>query len=147
MDTIGVTGDRVCMLVRKTGGKWVAVLDSEVGFITPSDWAEALVLPGKNDLAFVMANMIQDRAERIVPLSKIKEVIRSCPFIFDGSVFHLPRPTSVGAGQFRHQWFKRSGYAGTVAIASPEKWDELIGNHPVSVLYEYADGTYGVGDG
>jgi hypothetical protein len=35
----------VCMLVRKTGGKWVAVLDSEVGFITPSDWAEALVLP------------------------------------------------------------------------------------------------------
>jgi len=142
-----VTEDDVRLLVRKTGGKWVAVRDSEVGSLTPADWQEALVLPGKNDLAFVMANMIQDRAEVAVPLSEIKDVVRSCPFIFDGSVFHLPRPTSVGAGMARHQWFKRSGYAGTVIIASPDKWKELERKHPVSVLYEYRDGTYGVGDG
>jgi hypothetical protein len=71
-------------------------------------------------------------------------VLRQVPFVFDGGTYHLPRPTSAGAGRARHEWFKRWPDAGPVRIASRETWAQLTETQRPRVLQEYADGTYGV---
>lgn len=136
----------VCLLVRKIGGRWVGIREDEVATLSPADWHESIVLPGAHDLVHVMSGMIDARTQPVLTLAESRSVVRRSPFVFDGETFHLPPPTSAGAGQARHQWFKRwSGDRGVVRIASAARWATLEPVHGRQVLLEYADGTLGVG--
>lgn len=56
-------------------------------------------------------------------------------------VYHLPRPTSVSAGQARSVWLKnltgKQSY-----ICSPDAWDVLAKHYPVLMLTEHDDGSW-----
>jgi hypothetical protein len=140
----------ISLMVRKHNGRWFSVQDSEIGSLNPVNWQEAIVTPSASERALEMARLIQTGAERALPLSDVKNVLRCTSFIFDGTTHHLPHPTSMGGGWARHLWFKQSGFVGPeerVAIASPAVWDSLAKDHSVAVMNEYADGTFGVTEG
>ena len=58
-------------------------------------------------------------------------------------ILHVPRPSSVAAGQSRSIWISRlTGKESR--ICSPEVWDLLAERHPIQFLTEHDDGSWTV---